>query len=76
MASFSIDDDAVWQMAIRHDGLAVGTVGIHGVDATGVQFKDKETRSDGAGASASIVLLGGFRHLAPICRSDAKLVSA
>ena len=76
MASLSIDDDAVGQMAIRHDGLAVGTVRIHGVNAAGVQFKDKETRDDGAGASASIVLRDGFRHVAPVLRSDAKLVSA
>src|ERR1700682_5667953 len=32
MASLSIDDDAVGQMAIRHDGLTVGTVRIHGVN--------------------------------------------
>ncbi len=44
MASLNIDDDAVGQMAIRHDGLAAGTVRIHGVNATGVQFKNKEAR--------------------------------
>src|SRR6266576_6928985 len=76
MASLGIDDDAVGQMAIRHDGLAVGTVRIHGMNAAGVQLKNKETRGDGAGAGASIVLHDGFRHLAPVCRSDAKLVSA
>src|SRR5258705_11364833 len=66
MASLSIDDDAVGQMAIRHDGFTVGTVRIHGVNAAGVQLKDKETRDDGAGASASIFLLDGFRHVAPV----------
>ena len=76
MASLGIDDDAVGQMAIRHDGLAVGTVRIHGVNAAGVQLKNKETRGDGAGASPSIDLLDGFRHVAPVWRSDAKLVSA
>jgi hypothetical protein len=76
MASLSIDDDAVWQMAIRHDGLTVGTVRIHGVNAAGVNFKDEETRDDGAGDSASIVLLEGFRHVAPVLRSDANSVSA
>ncbi len=74
MARISIDDDAVGQMAIRHDGLAVGTVRIHGVNATGVQLKNKETRV--AGASASIVLRDGFGHAAPVLRPDAKLVSA
>jgi hypothetical protein len=63
-------------MAIRHDGLAVGTVRIHGVNAAGVQLKHKETREDGARLSASIVLLDGFRHVAPVWRSDAKLVRA
>src|SRR5712664_3408931 len=76
MARLGIDDDAVGQMAIRHDGLAVGTVRIHGVNAAGVQLKNKETRDDGADASASIVLLDGFRHVAPVWRSDANLVSA
>src|SRR5713226_6530353 len=76
MACFDIHYDAVWQMTIRHDGLAVGTVRIHGVNAAGVQLKHKETRCDGAGANASIVLLGGFRHVAPVRWSDAKLVSA
>src|SRR5882724_12775292 len=66
MARLGIHDDAVWQMAIRHDSLAVGTVRIHGVNAAGVNFKDKETRDDGAGDSASIVLLEGFRHVAPV----------
>jgi hypothetical protein len=42
----------------------------------GVQLKDKETGSDGAGASNSIVLLDGFRHVTPVRWSDAKLVSA
>ena len=70
------DDDAVWQMAIRHDSLAVGTIRIHGVNAAGVNLEDKETRSGGAGDSASIVLLDGFRHVAPVRWSDAKLVSA
>jgi hypothetical protein len=51
-------------MAIRHDGLAVGTICIHGVNAAGVQLKDKETRDDGAGAST--VLLDGFGHVAPL----------
>src|SRR6185369_1895873 len=76
MAGFGIDDDAVGQMAIRHDGLAVGTVRIHGVNAAGINLEDKETRSGGAGDSASIVLLDGFRHVAPVRWSDAKLVSA
>ena len=76
MASLDIDDDAVGQMAIRHDGLAVGTVRIHGVNAAGVQLEDKETRGDGAGVGGSIVLLDGFGHVAPALRPDAKLVSA
>src|ERR1700730_1294435 len=82
VAGINIDDDAIRQMAIRHDDLTVGTVRIHGVNAAGVQLKHKETRNDGGGAdasaraSASIVLLGGFRHVAPVWRSDAKLVSA
>src|SRR5882724_9237579 len=66
MAGLSIDDDAVRQMAIRHNGLAVGTVRIHGMNAAGVNLEDKETRSDGVGASGSIVLLDGFRHGAPV----------
>ena len=45
MASLSIDDDAVGQMAIRHDGLAVGTVRIHGVNAAGV--KSQGQRDEG-----------------------------
>jgi hypothetical protein len=32
------------------------------MNAAGVNLKDKETRGDGAGASASIVLRDGFRH--------------
>src|SRR6266581_1973410 len=71
MASLGIDDDAVGQMAIRHDDLAVGTVRIHGVNAAGVQLKYKETSGDGAGTSASIALLDGFRHVTPVWRSDA-----
>jgi hypothetical protein len=71
-----IDGDTVRESAIRHDGLAVGTVRIHGVNATGVQFEDKETRHDGAVTSASIVLLDGFGHAAPIWRSRANSVSA
>jgi hypothetical protein len=66
MANLNIDDDAIGQMAIRHDGLAVGTVRIHGVNAAGVQLKNKETRGDGAGDSGSIVFLDGFRHVAPV----------
>jgi hypothetical protein len=76
MTGLNIDDDAVGQMAIRHDGFAVGTVRFHGVNAAGVQLKNKETRGDGAGASASIVLFDGFRHMAPVWRFDTKLVSA
>src|SRR5258708_25489141 len=76
MAGRSVDDDAIGQMAPRPDGLAVGTVRIHGVNVAGVQLKDKETGSDGAGASNSIVLLDGFRHVTPVRWSDAKLVSA
>jgi hypothetical protein len=44
MASLNVDDDAVGQMAIRHDSLTAGTVGIHGVNAAGVQLKNKEAR--------------------------------
>ena len=76
MASLSIDDDAVGQMAIRHDGLAVGTVRIHGVNAAGVQLKNKQTRDDCADASASIVLRDCFRHVPPVLRSDGNSVSA
>jgi hypothetical protein len=36
------------------------------VNAAGVNFKDKETRGDGDGAGASIVLLDGFRHVEPL----------
>src|ERR1700680_631805 len=43
MASLGIDDDAIGQMAIRHDGLAGGTVRIHRGDLAGVQLKEKET---------------------------------
>src|SRR5258706_8075858 len=70
MASLNVDDDAVGQVAIRHDGLAVGAVRTHGVNTAGVQLKHKETRDDGAGASASIVLLDGFRHVAPCMTWD------
>jgi len=45
------------------------------VNATGVQLKDKETWTDGAGASAWIAALDGFRHLAPVWRADANPVS-
>jgi hypothetical protein len=76
MASLGIDDDAVGQMAIRHDGLAVGTVRIHGVNAAGVQLKNKEARDDGACGSASILRFDGFRHLAPVLRTDANSISA
>jgi len=75
IASLGIDNDAVGQMAVRHDGLTVRTVRVHGVNAAGIQLKDKQTRGDGAGAGDSIVL-DGFRHVAPVWRSDAKLVSA
>jgi hypothetical protein len=37
-------DAAVGQMVIRHDGLAAGSVDIHGVNAAGVQLKNKEAR--------------------------------
>ena len=76
MASLSIDDDAVGQVAVRYDGFAVGAVRIHGVNAAGVQFKDKQTRDDSAGASASIFLRDCFRHLPPVLRSDGNSVSA
>jgi hypothetical protein len=46
------------------------------VNAAGVDLKDKETRGDGAGDSASIVLLDGFRHAAPVLRPDANSVGA
>jgi hypothetical protein len=59
-------------MAARHDDLAVGTVRIHRVNAVGIQLKNKETRDDGA----LIFLPGGFRHVAPVLRSDANLVDA
>src|SRR6202030_740378 len=52
MASLGIDDDAVGQMAIRHDGLAVGAVRIHRVNAVGVNLKDKQTRDETRGDSA------------------------
>ena len=75
MASLGIDDDAVRQVTIRHDGLAVGTVGVHRVNTVGINLKDKQTRGDGTGGSASIVLFEDFRHMAPGLRSGAKLVS-
>src|ERR1700693_32541 len=43
MTGINIDDDAVGQMAIRHDGPTVGTVRIHGVNAAGVNLENKET---------------------------------
>jgi hypothetical protein len=46
MAGLDIDDDAVWQMAIRNDGLAVGAVRVHGVNAAGVQLENKEARDN------------------------------
>jgi hypothetical protein len=42
------------------------------VNVAGVQLQDKETRSD----SGLTVLLDGFRHVTPVRRPDAKLVSA
>src|ERR1700754_4418501 len=62
VASLGIDNATVGQMAIRHDGLAVGTVRVHGVNAASVYLENKETRGDGAGAPR--VLLDGFRHVA------------
>jgi hypothetical protein len=47
MASFSIDDDAVGQVAIGHDGLAVVTVRIHRVDTAGIQLEHKQTWGNG-----------------------------
>jgi hypothetical protein len=44
MADLDIDDDAIGQLAIRHDGPAAGTVDIHGVNAAGIQLKDKQAR--------------------------------
>jgi hypothetical protein len=44
MAGLDIDDDAIGQVAIRHDGPAAGTVDIHGVNAAGIQLKDKQAR--------------------------------
>jgi hypothetical protein len=44
------------------------------VNAAGVQLKNKETWGDCDGAS--IVLRDGFRHMAPVWRSGAKLVGA
>src|SRR6266567_2879695 len=76
MASLGIDDDAVRQMAIRHDGLAVGTVRIHGVNAAGVQLKNKETRHRAFRYSAPGRFHDGFRHLAPSWLPDANFVRA
>jgi hypothetical protein len=72
MTGLGIDDDAVGQMAIRYNRLTVRAVRIHRVNTAGVQLEDKKTRS----GCASVVLLGGFRHVAPVWRADAKLVSA
>src|SRR5260221_3420806 len=42
VASLSIDDDAVWQVAVRHDGLAVRAIRIHGLNAAGNQLEHEE----------------------------------
>ena len=64
MAGLDIDDDAVGQVAIRHDGLAVGTVRIHAVNAAGVHLKDKETRDDGV--ALRLFFLTASDMLAPV----------
>jgi hypothetical protein len=66
MARFDIHNDAVWQMATRHDSLAVGTVRIHGVNAARIQLKDKQAGDNSTNARASIALGDGFRHVAPV----------
>ena len=49
VASLDIHGDAVGEMAIGDDGLAVGTIGIHGVNAVSTQFENEQSaRAGGA----------------------------
>jgi hypothetical protein len=56
MTGVDIDDDAVWQVAIRNDRFLVRAVRIHGVNAAAVELKNKETRNDGVGFNAPTAL--------------------
>ena len=62
MTRLRIHDDAVGQMAIGDDGLFVGPVRIHRVDAAGVEFENEQAASRsldaGCGASFCILKLG------------------
>jgi hypothetical protein len=44
MTGLCINDDAVGEMAIGYDGLAVGTVEIHRVNAITAQFENEQAR--------------------------------
>ena len=47
MTRLRIHDDAVGKVAIGDDGLAVGAVGIHRVNAVAAQFENEQSASAG-----------------------------
>jgi hypothetical protein len=50
MTGLCIHDDAVGEMAIGNDGLAVGAVEIHQVNAVATQFENEQAADRGLGA--------------------------
>ena len=50
MTGLRIHDDAVGEMAIGDDGLAVGAVEIHRVNAVAAQFENEQAPDRGLGA--------------------------
>src|SRR5260370_23518705 len=70
MATLSIDDDAVGHMAIRDDGRAVGTVRIDGVNAAGVQLKNKEARDSRPRNSVLRRFEWRSRHDVPLFKAE------
>src|SRR4029077_588488 len=71
-----IDDDAVREMAARPDGLAVRAIGVHDVDASGIQLENEETTDHATRDRASGRFHDSFRHLAPSWLPDADSVRA
>jgi hypothetical protein len=63
-------------MTARYDRRAIGTIRVHAVNAAGVYLEYKKTGNGSARSGASAILGDGFRHGAPVQKSDANSVVA
>jgi hypothetical protein len=66
VAGFDIDDDPIGMPAAGHDGLPVGAIRVHRMNAPSIQLEDKETGL-GYRLRAHLRFQDRFRHASPQC---------